>query len=180
MVDNYERLPIKVVFSRKQDKIKNSGGGKAKFFGEVTPELRKNLSDKFVSLNKYYTENFNKFPKVPCVGKIKIKDKAIAKSHKPNSLFNADTCPIIGSNTFDEIFIKLTESGINKVISEINNNNTIKFKSNLTVIDNILPYSTEDIFSENSKAEIYKQINSGGALKLKLFNFDDQQDNKNS
>lgn len=178
--DKNERLPIKVVFSRKQDKTKNTGGGQTKFFGEVTPELRKSLSDKFVSLNKYYSKNFKEFPEVPCVGKIKIKNKAIAKSHKPNKIFNPDTCPIIGSNTFDEIFIKLTKTGIDTVISEMKNNSTEKFKSNLTVIDNILPYTSEDIFSEFSKEEMYKQINSGRPVKLKLFNFDNQQDNKNS
>lgn len=39
-------LPIKLVLPKATDIVPNTGGGKLKFFGEVTPELKKEITDK--------------------------------------------------------------------------------------------------------------------------------------
>lgn len=63
-------LPIKLVLPKAGDISPNIGGGKLKFFGEVTPELKKELSDKFATLSSFYSELFNENEEIPAVGKI--------------------------------------------------------------------------------------------------------------
>ncbi|MFN2363276.1 MAG: S8 family peptidase [Halarsenatibacteraceae bacterium] len=174
------KLPIKVVMSREQDKVKNTSGGGTKFFGKVTPKLRKSLAYRFSGLNNFFEHNFKEYPEVPCVGKIKVKENAIAKSHKPNNLLNEETCPIIGSDKLDEILIKLTYTGINNIINEILKNENKNFKANLTVIDDIIPYDENDKFKGVNKKSIFKKIDSREAIKIKLFNFNDSEDNEKS
>lgn len=102
------KLPIKVVMSRKSDIKSNKGMGSDKFFGECTPEVKKNIINKFESLLSYYDDVFEE--NIPAVGKIKVKDEAIAKSHKPSRL--CKECSIIGGEGLDEIYIKLTRESI--------------------------------------------------------------------
>ncbi len=40
-------LPIKLVLQKTSDIIKNSNGGSTKFFGEITPQLKEEITDKF-------------------------------------------------------------------------------------------------------------------------------------
>ena len=47
---NKNNLPIKLVIPKIDDMVPNTGGGKLKFFGEVTSELKKDINDKFETL----------------------------------------------------------------------------------------------------------------------------------
>lgn len=49
-------LPIKLVLPKISDIVPNTGGGKIKFFGEVTPDLQRMVSDKFESLLSFYSD----------------------------------------------------------------------------------------------------------------------------
>ena len=98
-------LPIKLVLSKTTDIVLNSGGGQLKFFGEVTPQLKREITDKFENLLSFYSDVFNENESIPAVGKITVKPEAIAKSHKPSDLCR--NCPIIGSEELNEIYIKV-------------------------------------------------------------------------
>lgn len=98
-------LPIKLVIPRASDIIQNTGGGKLKFFGEVTPDLKRKMISEFETLLSFYSDVFKNREVVPAVGKITVKQEAIAKSHKPSDLCRK--CPIIGSEKLDEIYIKV-------------------------------------------------------------------------
>ena len=111
-------LPIKVIYQKKSDTRRNNGGGETKFFGEVTSELKRDISDKFSHILEFYQDVFDENSLVPAVGKITVKQEAIAKSHKPNDLCRK--CPIIGGEGFDEIYIKLTKESIQETISLVN------------------------------------------------------------
>lgn len=100
-------LPIKLVLPKKTDIVRNTGGGEIKFFGEVTPELKREITDKFETLLSFYSDVFNENDAIPAVGKITVKPEAIAKSHKPSDLCR--NCPIIGSEDLDEIYIKVNK-----------------------------------------------------------------------
>lgn len=77
-----KNLPIKVVLQKATDTQKNKGGGDTKFFGEVTLELQQEIIDKFEKIASFYEDVFNENELVPAVGKITVKQEAIAKSHK--------------------------------------------------------------------------------------------------
>lgn len=170
-------LPIQVVYQKKSDTRRNKGGGETKFFGEVTPELQSDISNKFSDILEFYQDVFKENRLVPVVGKITVKQEAIAKSHKPNDLCRK--CPIIGGEGLDEIYIKLTQESIQETISLVNDPPTKKFKANLTAVSDIQPIRAEEKVSD-SIAEISAQ---GGfdtiqkKIKIKLFDFGNECDN---
>lgn len=105
-----KNLPIKVVLQKTEDIYRNNGGGKLKFFGEVTPQLQTEISGKFESLLTFYDEVFEENENVPAIGKVTVKPEAIAKSYKPDDLCR--NCPIIGSEELNEIYIKVKRKAI--------------------------------------------------------------------
>ena len=55
---NKNNLPIKIILQKTEDIFSNRGGGTPKFFGEVTPQLQAEISNKFESLLKFYNDVF--------------------------------------------------------------------------------------------------------------------------
>ena len=114
-----KNLPIKLILQKESDILPNNGGGNLKFFGEVTPNLKREITNKFEYLLSFYEDIFNENEIIPAVGKITVKPEAIAKSYKPNDLCR--NCPIIGSEDLDEIYIKINKENIKKTIELIEN-----------------------------------------------------------
>ncbi len=171
-----KNLPIKLVLQKATDSIKNPGGGKTKFFGEVTPQLQEAIIDKFNHVLEFYKDVFTENEHVPAVGKIIVKPEAIAKSHKPTDLCR--NCPIIGSGDLDEIYIKVTKPGITETIELIKNPPSQKFRANLTAVSDILPVTAEEKITEElvqlSQGEEFNRIKN--KIKIKLFDFNDAYD----
>ncbi|MFN8655617.1 MAG: hypothetical protein U0105_04710 [Candidatus Obscuribacterales bacterium] len=93
-------MPIKVVIAQDSDYfVPESGGGSRTVFGEVTGELRQSLSDQVSTVERDFADSFKRFPDVPAVAKVKLKKEALAKSHRPHSLFSDRTCPITCTTT---------------------------------------------------------------------------------
>lgn len=105
-------LPIQVVIPRETDYAANLPGGSKKYFEPYTTEIQSMITTQCMSLQVSLQSSFRQFPSAPCIGKVVMKDKAIAKSHKPTALFKANTCPIIGAEKLNEILIKVTPQGI--------------------------------------------------------------------
>ena len=172
-----KHLPIKVVYQKKTDTRRNKGGGTVKFFGKVTPELQRNISDKFSYILEFYQDVFEENRLVPAVGKITVKQEAIAKSHKPNDLCRM--CPIIGGGGLDEIYIKLTPESIQETISLVKDPPTKRFQANLTTITDIQPIHAAEKISESlliiSAQGGFDTIQK--KIKIKLFDFCNELDN---
>ncbi|CAK7055197.1 S8 family peptidase [Tissierella sp.] len=172
-----KNLPIKLVLQKSTDIKKNEPGGSLKFFGEVTEELQKELVEKFNYISDFYEEVFAENEHVPAVGKIVVKQEAIAKSHKPNDLCRK--CTIIGSEDLDEIYIKVTKKNIDETVELIKNPPSKKFCANLTTVLDIQPVTAEDKISEElvqiSQQGKFDKIKS--KIKIKIFDFDDAYDN---
>ncbi|MCL2135514.1 MAG: hypothetical protein FWH37_08220 [Candidatus Bathyarchaeota archaeon] len=115
-----KNLPIKIVQQKTIDNHKNqSGGGDPKCFGAVTTELQVEIAEKFEKILTYYDALFSENELIPAVGKITVKQEAIAKSHKPNDLCRE--CPIIGTKDLTEIYIKVNKKTIYETINLIKN-----------------------------------------------------------
>ncbi len=171
-----KNLPIKVVLQKETDTQNNLGGGKVKFFGEVTPALQNEMISKFENVMAFYEEVFTENVLVPAVGKITVKPEAIAKSHKPNNLCH--DCLIIGSEDLNEIYIKVTKQSIAKTVALIQKPPSEKFRANLTAILDIQPISAEEKISDEL-ADISAQGNFDrikSKIKIKVFDFDDAFD----
>lgn len=180
-MENNKPLPIQVVLPRKEDVQKVDPGGSKKYMGECTPELRQQLASQFQNLLDYYQQNMAEYPSVPCVGKVTMKDKAIAKTHKPTRLLSPDNCPIIGSGNLNEIYIKVTRPGVEHSINEILRSQTEDLMINLTKIERVEPYKPEDIV-ENLEIRTIHHTKDGKIepLKIKLFDYRDETDNQSN
>ncbi|MBS6377188.1 MAG: S8 family peptidase [Clostridium sp.] len=169
-------LPIKLVLPKISDIVPNTGGGKIKFFGEVTPDLQRMVSDKFESLLSFYSDVFDENETIPAVGKITVKPEAIAKSHKPTDLCR--NCPIIGSEDLDEIYIKVNRKNIQETIEMVKNPPSQKFQANMTAIVDIQPIKPEEKISSTLQDIVREDFNSiKKSIKLKIFDFNDDFDN---
>lgn len=169
-------LPIKLVLQKTTDIIKNSGGGETKFFGEVTPQLKAEIVDKFESLLSFYNDVFEESENTPAIGKITVKPEAIAKSHKPSDLCR--NCPIIGSEDLNEIYIKVSKKAVQETIALVKNPPSQKFKANMTAIADIQPIKPEEKISPMIHSVAQENFDSiKKEIKIKIFDFDDEFDN---
>jgi hypothetical protein len=172
-----KNLPIKIVLPKEADSKKNKGGGENKFFEEFTPELQTSIAGMFEHVLDYYKDFFSANKMIPAVGKITVKQEAIAKSHKPNEL--CQRCRIIGSEELHEIYIRVDKKSLIDTVELIKKPPSERFKANLTAIENIKPVMTEDKISRNLE-DIATQGDFDrikGKIKLKLFDFGDDFDN---
>lgn len=169
-------LPIKMILPRNTDFVNNKGGGKEKYFCEITDELRSDIISQLNFLNDYFEGLFAEDKNVPAIGKVKLRDQAIAKSHRPNDLLKE--CPIVGVGRLDELYIKVTEEGIAHTVEKIRKLPSKKVKANLTTIVDVEPYTGEDkITADLINVQQSKEFDEvKNRIKIKLFNFDDEYD----
>lgn len=131
-----------------------SGRDDPKMFCEVTPELRQSLASQLESVSLHFQDKFNKWPEVPAVAKVTLREEALAKTHRPVNLFRDNTCPIIGTMDFGEILISATGESVGKLSDEILNNQSKTKLANISAIEKIEPYICDASFSSDS--HIYK------------------------
>lgn len=169
-------LPIKIVLQKAEDIFPNHGGGGAKFFGEVTPQLQMEITNKFESLLEFYDDVFKENENVPAIGKVTVKPEAIAKSHKPDDLCR--NCPIIGTEDLNEIYIKVKRKSIQDTIKLIKNPPSIKFRANMTAVSDIQPIKADEKISSSLISAAKNDFSAiKDKIKIKVFDFDDDFDN---
>ncbi len=169
------RLPIQVVLPRETDYTANSGGGSKKFYEPFTPELQEKVALQCSQLQLSLQSTFKQFPSTPCIGKVVMKEKAIAKSHKPTALFKSNTCPIVGGDKLEEVIIKVTPQGLRHLINTVNQAASVDVKISITKIQEIRAYSLAD---KIDIIDFDSQDTFAQPIKVKLFSFDDATDNE--
>ncbi len=173
MNDN-KRLPIQVVLPRETDYSSNQPGGSKKYLEPYTAELQAKIELQCQQLQLTMQEDFERFPMTPCIAKVVMKEKAIAKSHKPTALFKANTCPIVGAQKLDEVLIKVTPRGLQHLINTVNLASSEDVKKTITKIQSIESFSIEDKIDIQNFATLEKLSQP---LKVRLFSFNDTDDN---
>jgi serine protease AprX len=169
------RLPIQVVIPRETDYTANPQGGSKKYLEPFTPEIQYNIATQCHNLQMALQSSFLQFPSTPCIGKVVMKEKAIAKSHKPIALFKSNTCPIVGAEKLDEVLIKITQEGLKHLISTVNQASSEDVKINMTKIQEIREYS----LAEKIDIQGLESLDSlDQPIKVRLFSFDDATDNE--
>ena len=174
-----KNLPIQMILPREKDRMKNTGRKKIKFFEEFNSELQAKILEKFKNMEKFYENVFYENSHIPAVGKIKIKEEAIAKSYKPNKL--CQECKIIGGASLNEIYIKVDKKSIEKTINLVKKASTKEIQANLTTIEDIVPIVSNEKISNNlislNKENLFSMVKE--EIKIKLFDFEDEFDNFN-
>lgn len=175
---NEKNLPVKIVIHREKDVVKNrANGGGPKEFVPFTNEIKNNVMNKFHNINSYYENVFKENELMPAVGKIIVKNEAIAKSHKPNDL--CKKCEIIGTGELNEIYIKVTKKSLKSTINLIEKANSKNIRANMTIVEDVTPVYPIEKISENLQNVILNSENENfsGEVKIKLFDFDNEYDN---
>lgn len=112
------------------------------------------------------------------MGKVKLKEKALAKTHRPTRLFNANTCPIIGSNAMGELLIEVTPDGLRRLAEEISSGTTKRHLHNISTLESIGPFSRADVLLTEHVTRIKKDIMRQRSIKVELIKFSDPDTNK--
>ena len=164
-----EKLPIIMVAQRPEDSKPNTTSGRVVFLEPFTDKLR---NDMFIQCMKIKNDIEKIEEKeIPCIGKVIMKEKAIAKTHKPNNLFNETTCPMVGGGKLNEIYVKITQKGIENLEKEIKNTKAQTKTAEMTKIERIEMYTADDVLKIN-----LKKIEE--PLKIKLFDYKDEKQNE--
>jgi hypothetical protein len=151
--------------------------GPPKIFGNGDSEARRQaLADQTDNTLKFLKSEFERWPNLSAVAKVTLKEEALAKSHRPTSLFTKSTCPIIGTMGFGEILVSVTPEGLANLKNKILTTEALKPSANISTIDKIEP------FTENERLNFYNWNQLEDKIQndlIKLSIFDHQNDRKN-
>lgn len=135
-------------------------------FGDVTRELRQSLTDQVSTVERDFAESFKRWPDIPAVAKVTLKKEALARSHRPMSLFSDRTCPIIGIDELGELLTAVEPRGLQQLKSRILTDITLVGEANISTIATIAAYKVE----EDEIASLVKKVQDGlEKVKVRLF-----------
>jgi len=166
------RLPIKVVVPDEGDFRKPEGGGAArKIFGEVTPQVRSSLADQVRGVRSHFSRSLRAKPRLACVARVLLRRDALAKCHRPASLFSARTCPIIGVRTLGELLVSVSSSGLQRLANKIQRDHSKTGTANISTVERIEPYTSLDALGKDAGEGLRASVaERKSCLKLRLFN----------
>lgn len=161
-----ELLPIKVVLHSDSDF--RDPGATSRLFAplcEVDSKYRRRLVGKVETVREAFQESLD--TGLPAVAMIKLKDAAQQKSYRPASLFNEDTCPVIGVSKAGTLLASVTREGLLELESRIQSGTQDEIVSHLSALDDIAPYSAVDTLGSTVAA--LRKKRGKGSLRVKLF-----------
>ena len=96
------RLPIKLIMPNQgRERPVPGGGSPPKPFKDITPAVRASLGTQITAIKDSLAPQIVRAGAAPI--RVQLIGKALAKSHRPEKLFNDRTCPIIGAGTHGEL-----------------------------------------------------------------------------
>ena len=166
-----KRRPIKLVFTEDRDmSAVTGGGGPPREFKDVDEQFRKKLTDNLFNIQSVFSNELEK-QRLPVVARAVLENEALAKSYRPDSIFSANTCPIIGMDKLGTLLISVTHEGLGRLIDKIQSGTTQQQTADISTIVEITPY-TED-FKHRDEIDTYES--GEHTLKIRVFNHDDSE-----
>ncbi len=172
-----ELLPIKVLLPDASfDAREQPGGGARKIFVEPTTGIRRALIEQVSAVEDAYRDQFRARPDIPAVAKVRLRDDALAKSHRPDRLLSEETCPIIGVGELRELFVKVTPAGLGSLRERIRTDATREGRANISTVEELRPIDTNDRLdaTDSTVAAIERAVEADGFLKIELFDYQDR------
>ncbi len=168
-----ELRPIRLVLTEDRDLSRvPSGGGPRKVFKDVDSRFRGRIAGELDSIAGRYSQVLKK-QKLPVVAKVVLEQEALAKSHRPDSLFSVQTCPIIGCDTIGTLLLSVTDEGLHRLKKQVLNGTTIDVEADLSTVVEIGSFDPIiDVVKESERQTVLKP------LKIKLFNHIDSKQNQ--
>ena len=100
-----------------------------------------------------------------------LKEKALAKSHRPAQLFSRNTCPIIGGQTFGSLLVSVSAAGLDRLERDIDRNGSPHICADISTVDRVEPYMADDAAGPLGVEGLRKAVSDRevNALKFRLF-----------
>jgi len=173
-----EYLPIRVVQPNSDFLHKNIAGGSGpKWFIEESEfsSHQTHLVDEINEIEIELSNCFTNYPDVPSVIKAYLHSYALAKSHRPKSIFDKETCPIIGVDSFGELLLSTTKQGLDSLKLRIEESSNKTQKANITSVVDIKIFESSDKLQGLDVYELKSRASRDGEIYLKviLFNYQD-------
>ena len=173
-----ERLLIKVIMPKQGTERKVPGGGSPpKPFRTVDKKYRASLSSQVSAIRTAIVPQIKTAGAAPV--RVKLVSKAAAKSHRPENLFSAQSCPIVGGGGLGELFIKATPEGLDRLTQTIEHNDTDRMTKELSCVETIEPVTPGFRRAGLEAADVLRHSPRGKAgfiTRVNLFNFGADQD----
>ena len=173
-----ERLPIKLILPKQGIERKVScGGGSTEPFRPVDADYRQRLSNQVSAIKNAIVPQMADAGAAPI--RVKLVQQALAKSHRPQELFSADSCPIIGAGRLGELFVKATAKGLDMLSARIKSNKTIQITKELSCVEAIEPVTPSLRRRGVDAKEILKRSprgKHGFITRVRLFNYGPHDD----
>lgn len=109
--------------------------------------------------------------RLPAVARVVLKEQALAKSHRPVGLFDRNTCPIIGGETFGHLLVSVTAQGLDALERDIRGGRTKDAIADISTLSRIEPFTAEDAVGTLGVEGLSDLVRSreGESLKVRLF-----------
>ena len=176
------REPIKVILAQTDDHRRHpgaGGGGRTLFDGGATPEVRDRLISELSDVREYFDRILSPESSLPVVAKVVLKRKALAKSHRPLTLLNKNTCPIIGGGDFGDLLVHVSRDGLNRLENKFRTDKSDSIQAQISTIDFIEPFKVEDSAGQLGLMEMTSAIKTAKTCDVQLRLFDHKNDTDN-
>ncbi len=174
----HERLLIKVIMPKQGTERKVAGGGAPpKPFRPVDARYRARLSTQVAAIRTAILPQVRTAGAVPV--RVKLLAKAAAKSHRPENLFSAQSCPIVGAGRLGELFVKATPEGLDRLTEFIERNTTERMTKEISCVETIEPVTPAFRRSGLEASDVLRRSprgEQGFITRVGLFNFGADRD----
>ena len=171
-------LPIKLVLPKQYTERKVPGGGAAPTpFRTVDRAYRTHLYNQVTAVGESLGSQMSQVGSIPL--RARLHPKAMAKSHRPERLFNVETCPIIGAGKLGELYLKGTERGLKRLgtlIRRGDSDRVIKELSGIEAIEPITPDFRRGNVSVKRLLQASPRGERGFLTRVRLFDYGQDKD----
>ncbi len=112
-----------------------NAGGKTKEFIPITPEIRQVLRTAVAEASVEIERETALHPDIPGVLVIRLREDAIAKSHRPTELIYEAGMPPAGHGKLDEMLVAANAVSLSQLGNIISTRNTQKIRANISAVD---------------------------------------------
>jgi serine protease AprX len=174
-----DRLLIKVIMPKQGTERKvTAGGTPPKPFRTVDVKYRTRLSSQVSAIRMAMAPQIRTAGAAPV--RVKLLSVAAAKSHRPEHLFSSQSCPIVGSGSLGELFVKATPEGLSRLERIIDDNTSDQMTKELSCVETIEPVTPAYRRSGLDATDVLRRSprgDQGGFItRVGLFNFGADRD----
>lgn len=166
-----DRRPIRLVLTEDRDLTAvRPGPAPRKVFKDVDDSFRQSLAGDLDVIEKRFSNQLTT-QNLPVVATATLEGDALAKSHRPETLFNSRTCPIIGSDAIGSLRLSVTSDGLRSLRRQVLQGKTQAIEADLSTLIEIRPF--EPSIAPLIDTKLNNPEKRGRPFKLKIFNHHD-------